>query len=98
MNTALPKPEEGKTKPDMSAILRPSSVAVIGASATEGKWGNAILKGILKSGYQGKLYPVNPRVNEILGLRTYATVTQVEEPVELAMIGIRANLVPQAVS
>lgn len=82
-------------KRDIDYICEPSSVAVVGASATPGKWGHAVLRGIIEGGYQGKVYPINPRVNEILGLRAYATVLDVDEPIELAVIGVGADIVPK---
>lgn len=82
-------------KRDIDYICEPSSVAVVGASATPGKWGHAVLRGIVEGGYQGKVYPINPRAGEILGLRAYANVLDVDEPIELAVIGIGADLVPK---
>jgi len=76
---------------------RPEAVVVIGASATESKWGHLVLKGIIQGGYRGKIYPVNPKATEILGLRAYANVLDIEEPIDLAVIGIKATLVPQAI-
>ena len=84
-------------KRDIEYICEPSSVAIIGASPTPGKWGHAVLRGIIEGGYQGRVYPINPRVNEMLGLRSYASVLDVDSQIELAIIGIGANLVPKAV-
>ena len=50
------------------SFTNPRSLAVIGASNTPGKIGNALLSNLIGSGYQGKIYPINPKEKEILGL------------------------------
>jgi acyl-CoA synthetase (NDP forming) len=63
-------------------------VAVIGASRTQGKIGNNIVRNNLKLGYRGRIYPVNPGASEIEGLRCYPSVAAIPEPVELAVIAV----------
>ena len=53
------------------ALLNPESVAVIGAPRFEGKVGHAVLKNIIDGGYRGRVYPVNPQADNILGLKCY---------------------------
>lgn len=84
-------------KSSLDYICKPKSIAIVGASASKGKWGHAILKGIIEGGYQGKIHPVNPKAGEILGLQAYASVLDVEGPIDLAVIGIRADLVLKAI-
>jgi len=79
------------------AILRPRSVAVIGASRDPSKIGSRILRNILSSGFRGAVYPVNPNASEVLGLRCYASVLDVPGPVDLAVVAVPAKLVPQVV-
>ncbi len=69
----------------------PQSVAVIGASKTPGKPGNEILVNIQANGYAGKIFPVNPRETEILGLRTYAHVKDIPGEVDLAVLIVPAE-------
>lgn len=76
------------------SILTPKSIAVIGASIQEGKVGHDILKNLLIQGYKGKIYPVNPKYTEILGTRTYPSVSAIPEPIDLAVIIIPAKAVP----
>jgi len=85
------------TLSSLDYICKPKSIAIVGASASEGKWGHVILKGIIEGGYQGKIYPINPKAGEILGLQAYASVLDVEGPIDLAVIGIRADLVLKAI-
>ncbi|MFQ5856073.1 MAG: acetate--CoA ligase family protein [Anaerolineae bacterium] len=81
----------------LDAILRPKSVAVIGASTSSGKLGHEILKNILDSGFQGPVYPINPKADTILDLPCHASVKELEAPPDLAVIIIPARFVPQAV-
>lgn len=71
---------------DLDPIFSPKSVAVIGASTTRGKVGHDIFVNILKGGFQGTLYPVNPKAKAISSVRAYATVADLPEPPDLAMI------------
>ena len=70
----------------LDAIFSPESVAVIGASSTPGKVGHDIFENILKGGFTGTLYPVNPRARSVLSVRCYPTITDIPDPVDLAMI------------
>jgi acetyltransferase len=79
---------------NLNKIFNPKSVAVIGASDEEGSVGNALIKNFIESGFEGKVYPVNLRKTEVLGLKTYQTVEQIGEPVDLAIIATPARTVP----
>ena len=78
-------------------LFKPKSLAVIGASRNPTKVGHTILKNIINSGYKGKIYPINPKANEILGLKCYKSVLDVPDKVDLAIISIPAPLVLDAV-
>jgi len=80
----------------LEKIFNPKSVAVIGASHVKGKVGRAVLDNLL-NGYEGKIYPINPKSLEIEGLKCYRTVLEVPGPIDLAAIVIPSGLVPQAV-
>jgi acetate---CoA ligase (ADP-forming) len=71
---------------ELDPIFSPKSVAVIGASSTPGKVGHDIFANILRGGYSGTLYPVNPRAKSILCVRAYPTIKEIPDPVDLAMI------------
>ncbi|HSA97841.1 MAG TPA: acetate--CoA ligase family protein, partial [Candidatus Nitrosotenuis sp.] len=63
-----------KEKPNdsfMEKFFTPQSVALVGASATPGKVGNSVLDSLAKHDYKGKVYPINPKAEEILGLKCY---------------------------
>jgi acetyltransferase len=82
---------------NLDKIFNPKSVAIIGASDKEGSVGYAIVKNFTTLGFSGKVFFVNIRKPEILGVKTYQTVSQVPEPVDLAMIATPAKTVPDVV-
>jgi acetyltransferase len=80
---------------DLRPILEPQSVAVIGASRQPGTVGYAVLSNLLMGQYTGVVYPVNPKAKAICGVRAYSSVTEIPDPVDLAVVIVRASLVPQ---
>ena len=88
-----PRPSRDQILQEMTRLLRPRSVAIIGASAEPGKIGNSVLRNLIEGGYRGRIYPVNPRAQEILGLPCYARVEDVAEEVDLAIFTIPAAAV-----
>jgi acetyltransferase len=81
----------------LDGILRPKSIAVIGASTSPDKLGHEVLKNIIDGGFQGDVYPINPKADVILDLPCHKSVKEIEEAVDLAVIIIPARFVPQAV-
>lgn len=79
---------------DMKALFEPQSIAVIGAAREEGKLGNIILRNLVNSGFTGPLYPVNPKADEILGMKCYRSIMDIPGPVELAVIVVPSRIVP----
>ncbi|RTZ99020.1 MAG: CoA-binding protein [Deltaproteobacteria bacterium] len=71
---------------NLDAIFSPKSVAVVGASTVPGKVGHDIFVNILKGGFTGTLYPVNPRAKAIASVRAYPSLTDIPDEVDLAMI------------
>ena len=82
---------------NIQTLFEPKTLAVIGAARDENKIGYKILKNILDGGYKGKIFPVNPQGGEILGLKAYRSVEEVNEPVDVASIVIPAKFVFEAV-
>ena len=83
---------------DLDPIFSPKSVAVIGASTIRGKVGYDIFVNILKGGYQGTLYPVNPSAKSVASVRAYASIAEIPESPDLAMIILPPKLALGAVS
>ena len=79
---------------NLDKIFNPKTVAIVGASDVEGSVGYAIVKNLTQQGYKGKVYFVNIRKPEILGVKTYPTVNEIPEAVDLAMIATPAKTVP----
>ena len=78
----------------LQALLRPTAVAVVGASARPRSVGNALLRHLCDAGFQGRVYPVNLRGGEIEGLAVYRSVTELPEAPDLAVIAVPAVQVP----
>jgi len=77
----------------LTGLLKPKSVAIIGASATPGKIGHTVVKNLVDSGYKGGIYPVNPKSDEILGFKSYPSVLDIPGDVDAAAITIPAKFV-----
>lgn len=81
-------------KKGLKALFEPSSVAVIGASRRKEAVGYAILKNLVTCGLKGKVFPVNPKADEIDGLRCYPTIADVPGKIDLAVLIIQSDVVP----
>ncbi len=79
----------------LDMFFNPSSVAVVGASTNPSKLGHAVLANIIRSGFKGAIYPINPKASEILGLKAYPSVLKVPNPVDLVVILVPNHIVPQ---
>jgi len=79
------------------SFFEPASVAVIGASRTPGKVGHDVVRNLLDGGFDGDVYPVNPKAEDVLGLRCFASVTDIAGKVDLAVIAIPSKFVLSAV-
>src|SRR5216684_462121 len=92
------RPGQQEIVGQMNRIMRPNSVAVIGASAEEGKIGNSVMKNLINGGYQGKIYPIHPKADEIMGRKAYKSVKDVPGAVDVAVFAIPAKFVAQALA
>lgn len=77
-------------------LFRPRSVALVGASATPGKLGARIVGHLLRNGFKGKIFPVNPSAEEIGGLRCYPSVEALPEPVDVAYVLVPSDAAVKA--
>ncbi len=77
----------------LDVLFRPSTAAVVGAAREPGKVGYEILRNIVKSGFPGKLFPVNPKAEEIQGLKCYPSALEVPSENELGVITVPAPIV-----
>ncbi len=72
----------------MELFFKPKSVAVVGASGTPGKLGYVIVKNIADSDFDGEVYPVNPKSDEILGYKVYKSLTEIPGEVDLVVTAL----------
>jgi len=98
-----PAPARYRPDPDlvvrqMNRIMKPAAVAVIGASAENGKIGNSVMKNLINGGYQGAIYPIHPSATEILGKKVYKSVKDVPGEIDVAVFAIPAKFVAQALT
>ena len=75
-------------KHSLESLLRPQSVAVIGASDNPARIGGRPIYSMLKDNFQGKLFPVNPNRDIVQGLQAYPNISSVPAPVDLSLIHI----------
>jgi len=94
----LPERPHGEIimKGKFAAFFEPRSVVVIGVSATPGKAGYVVLKNILANEYKGKLYLVNPKAGEIMGVPVLPSISSLPEGIDLAIIVLPAKETPRA--
>ncbi len=99
------KPQVQRSRPStaeivakMNRIMKPDAVAVIGASAENGKIGNSVMKNLINGGYQGAIYPIHPSASEIMGKKAYKSVKDVPGEIDVAVFAIPAKFVAQALT
>jgi acyl-CoA synthetase (NDP forming) len=81
----------------IDAIFNPGAVAVIGASDNPGKLGSHVMRSLIEGKYPGKIYPVNPGKDEIMEIKTYPSLSQVSDTIDLAIIVLPAEQVPKII-
>ena len=91
---AKSQPAESKIVNDIRAVLEPKSVAVIGASTNPTKTGHVLLKNIVVNGFPGKVYPINPNADEIIGLKAYPKILDVPDDIDLVFFLLPGKFVP----
>lgn len=89
---AHPQPKTAELLP---ALFNPKSIAIVGASRDEESISFGILKNLLLGNFKGRLYPVNPKADSILGLKSYKSLLDIEEEVQLALIAVPRQAVPE---
>ncbi len=77
----------------LAPLFEPKSIALVGASHSEMRLGGVVLRNLLR--FRGKVYPVNPKYDELMGIKSYREVPDIPEPVDLALILRPAPEVPQ---
>src|SRR4051812_36227151 len=93
-----PRPNHDDIVRQMNRIMKPDSVAVIGASAEDGKIGNSVMKNLINGGYKGEIYPIHPKADEIMGHKAYKSVLDVPGNIDVAVFAIPAKFVAGALT
>jgi len=78
---------------DITALIKPRSVAVVGASRDIKKIGAQIIHNLVKSGYEGTIYPLNPKAETVQGIKAFSSVTQINSSIDLVIIAIPKQFV-----
>jgi acyl-CoA synthetase (NDP forming) len=81
----------------LDSLFNPKAVAIIGASSKHRHIGNRIVKNLLDFGYKGQIYPINPKADEIRGVKAYGSILDVPTDVDVVHMVIPAKFVPQAI-
>ncbi|MCZ4507488.1 GNAT family N-acetyltransferase [Streptomyces sp. ActVer] len=89
--------EHTAVRRSLRPLLEPRSVAVIGANRRPLTIGHEIVANLLRGGFRGSVFPVNPRAEQVAGARAYPSVRELPEPPDLALIAVRAEAVPEVV-
>jgi len=92
------RPDQKLIVEQMNRIMRPKAVAVVGASAENGKIGNSVMKNLINGGYQGAIYPIHPSADSIMGKKAYKSVKEVPGDIDVAVFAIPAKFVAQALT
>src|SRR6476659_5658664 len=78
----------------LDPILAPRNIAIIGATESEGTVGRTLIENMRTAGYEGAIFPVNPKRSSILGLKAFSSVAAINEKIDLAVIATPAPTVP----
>src|SRR5262245_20408020 len=82
----------------LRSIFNPKTVAVIGATETQGSVGRTLLKNLISNPFGGTVFPVNPKRSNVLGIKAYPSIAAVPEQVELAVVVTPAAAVPKVIT
>jgi acyl-CoA synthetase (NDP forming) len=78
---------------EFEPVFYPKTIAIVGASRNEQKMGSVYLNGLLAGGFEGKLFPVNPKTEEIMGVKAFPSVSSIPDPVDYVIITVPRDLV-----
>ncbi|RJE84512.1 acetate--CoA ligase family protein [Paracoccus onubensis] len=92
------RPSQDEIVTAMNKVMRPRAVAVIGASNEQGKIGNSVMRNLIDGGYNGDIYPIHPKADEILGYKAYKSVKDVPGDIDTAVFAIPAKFVAGALT
>lgn len=89
--------EHQTVRSSMQRIFDSRTVAVVGAGLSPDNLGRAVMKNLVNHGFPGRVYAVNPRISAVMGMPTHPTVTSIGEPIDLVVVAVKADLVPDVI-
>jgi 3-hydroxypropionyl-CoA synthetase (ADP-forming) len=92
-----PLPEINPNTNHLEKFFEAKSVAVVGASATAGKIGNAVMDSLVRHEYKGKVYPINPSRKEIMGIKTHPSISSLPESVDVVVATVSLANTPKII-
>ena len=93
LNETLEEATQTGSDDAVRLFFEPKSVAIVGASRDPDKMGHIITKHMIDGGFEGKIFPVNPKVQEILGMKAFSSIESIPDQIDLAIIAIPAPTV-----
>jgi acetyl-CoA synthetase (ADP-forming) len=85
------------TRENLSELLCPRSVAVVGASRNSSKLGYHVMKSLTEGGFRGGVFPINPKESELFGMEAYPSMLDVPQDIDLAVVVLPAHAVPKII-
>ena len=82
---------------NLDALFNAQSIAIVGASSREKTVGNDVVKNLTSQGYQGKIIPINPKIDELYGQKVYHDIKDVDVEIDLVVVAIPAKFVPEVI-
>ena len=95
---AIAKREHKAEARSVGRLLAPRSIAVVGAGQSPSGLGHQVFRNLLAGGFQGPVYPVNPKSSHVGGVRAYPSVLDIPDDVDLTVIAVPADTVPQVIA
>ncbi len=82
---------------NFQALFQPQSIAIIGASSREKTVGNDVVKNLVQQGFTGQIFPINPKIDELYGVKVYHDIKDLDQKIDLVVVAIPAKFVNSAI-
>ena len=79
----------------LQKIFEPQSVAIVGASESKDSVGAQVLRNMCENGFKGVIYPVNAKHKKVQGIKTFASISDIDHPIDLVVIAVKAKAIPK---
>ena len=93
----MPANQKYLRKDHLDLFMNPRSVAIVGASRKSGPGSFNLIENMRAFGYEGKIFPVNPQADEILGLKAYKDIREIPEPIDIAILNTPREIIPRII-